>query len=551
MIQKELEKIIKNGESNTVEFKSWIKASGMKERIKLAVEELVAFSNSKGGTVYFGIEDNGEVTGCDEDINLQNIIEAIYDKTRPPLFVDADKINYKDKIVVTLKVEADGDIHSISDGRYLKRLGKNSKPFYPSDSTNRLSTSNIPDYSSKILSDSTLDDIDYLEVYKIKNRLKTRDNESMLSMLEDQPFLRDLELIKSDRDKEKLTVAGLLFVGKQEAIKRMLPQAEVIYLHYDKSNPLEYDAREDMKFPIVTILDKLTDRIKNYNKIINVQVGLFRMEISDFSEKVFQEAVLNAMAHRDYESMGSIYVKHYDDRIVIESPGGFIGGVNEKNIITHPSVARNKLICETLQRLRYVQRTGQGVDIIYQDTVALGKPLPIYRVFEDSVVLTISSVTENETFIKFIAEEQEKVQRRFTLFELLLLRYLTDNRSVTLKRVQEVTQQATDDSRRTCNNLINLGLIELNGKSYMLTARVYNAIKSDIEYVRDHTIRYIKAKEMILEYLNTHPFIRNTDIQEMCGFTKQQSRITLDKMREEKLLELVKRGRKSYYIRVA
>lgn len=46
-------------------------------------------------------------------------------------------------------------------------------------------------------------------------------------------------------------------------------------------------------------------------------------------------------------------------------------------------------------------------------------------------------------------------------------------------------------------------------------------------------------------------FIRNTDIQEMCGFTKQQSRITLDKMREEKLLELVKRGRKSYYIRVA
>lgn len=174
-----------------------------------------------------------------------------------------------------------------------------------------------------------------------------------------------------------------------------------------------------------------------------------------------------------------------------------------------------------MQRLRYVQRTGQGVDIIYQDTVALRKPLPIYRVFEDSVVLTISSVSENETFIKFIVEEQEKEQRRFTLSELLLLRYLTDNRSVTLKRVQEETQQTTDDSRRTCNNLINLGLIELNVKSYML-----------------------------LEYLNIHPFIRNTNIQEMCGFTKQQSRNTLDKMREEKLLELVKKGRKSYYIRV-
>lgn len=84
----------------------------------------------------------------------------------------------------------------------------------------------------------------------------------------------------------------------------------------------------------------------------------------------------------------------------------------------------------------------------------------------------------------------------------------------------------------------------------MLTARVYNAIKSDVEYVRDQTIRYIKAKEMILEYLISHSFIRNSDIQEMCGFTKQQSRNTLDKMREEKLLKLVKKGRNSYYIRV-
>lgn len=56
---------------------------------------------------------------------------------------------------------------------------------------------------------------------------------------------------------------------------------------------------------------------------------------------------------------------------------------------------------------------------------------------------------------------------------------------------------------------------------------------------------------MILEYLNSYSFIRNSDIQEMCGFTKQQSRNTLDKTREEKFLELVKKGRKSYYIRVA
>lgn len=58
--------------------------------------------------------------------------------------------------------------------------------------------------------------------------------------------------------------------------------------------------------------------------------------------------------------MGTVYVKHYPDRIVIENPGAFQEGVNEKNIITHPFTPRNKLIAETLQRLKYVQRTGQA-----------------------------------------------------------------------------------------------------------------------------------------------------------------------------------------------
>ncbi len=162
-----------------------------------------------------------------------------------------------------------------------------------------------------------------------------------------------------------LTIAGLLFVGKETAINRLLPQAEVIYLHYSADNMEEYDSRLDLKQPIISVIDRLTEKIQNTNKIVNVQVGLFRLEVEDFSEKVFQEALLNALSHRDYLNMGAVYVKHYPDRIVIENPGAFPEGVNEKNIITHPSTPRNKLIAETLQRLKYVQRTGQGVDIIF------------------------------------------------------------------------------------------------------------------------------------------------------------------------------------------
>ena len=75
-------KDLETGESTTVEFKSWVKAKNMKERISLAVDELIAFANAVGGVLYFGVEDNGEVTGC-TNYDCQNIMEAIYDKTRP------------------------------------------------------------------------------------------------------------------------------------------------------------------------------------------------------------------------------------------------------------------------------------------------------------------------------------------------------------------------------------------------------------------------------------------------------------------------------------
>jgi ATP-dependent DNA helicase RecG len=106
----EFEEVLNKGESINTEFKSWCKASGMKERIGLAVDELIAFANSKGGTVYFGVEDDGEVTGCDGSFDLQNIVDSIYDKTRPSLFVDADVIEYQGKKVITLAVERDGTL---------------------------------------------------------------------------------------------------------------------------------------------------------------------------------------------------------------------------------------------------------------------------------------------------------------------------------------------------------------------------------------------------------------------------------------------------------
>lgn len=551
MTTEEFKKILDKGETDTVEFKSWVKARSQKEIISLAVDELIAFANHKGGTVYFGVEDQPiEVTGCSRDYDSQRIIEGIYDKTRPSLFTEIYDFEYEGKLVIAISVKADGKTYTTTDGRCLKRLGRNSKPLYPDELSNVYSSNQNPNFSGRIINESTLDDVNKLEVYSLKEKLKVRDSRSTLPDLEDNDFLRDLQLTKYDGDVERLTVAGLLFVGKEKSIQRLLPQAEVIYLHYSADNLEEYDARLDMKLPLINVIDKLTERIRAYSKIENIQVGLFRLEVEDFPEKVFQEALLNALSHRDYQSNAAVYVKQYPDRIVIENPGGFLDGITENNIITHPSVPRNKLIAETLQNLKYVQRTGQGVDIIFKEMVSMGKPYPKYKSFNDAVSLTIFSTIDHTEFIKFVTEVQEKNSRIMPLAEMMILRDLMDNRKEPLSLLACTIQKSLDETKRSCNELINDGLIEIVGKEYMLTAKVYEALKSDVEYTRDKTIQYIKAKNMILEYLQSNKSnsrITSAKIQEMCGFTKQQARGVIDKMRGEGLLKIHNHGKKSYY----
>lgn len=197
MTTTEFEAILSAGESTTVEFKSWIKASGMKERVKLAVDELIAFANTKGGTLFFGVEDDGTVTGC-EKYDTQKLIESIYDKTSPPLFTEVEEIRYNQKNIIALSVKFDGVPYSTTDGRMLKRLGSSSKASYPAELGVRYASEQNPDFSAKIMSDSTMDDVNLLEIYNLKEKLKVRDPESTLIIEEDMAFLRDLGLIKND-----------------------------------------------------------------------------------------------------------------------------------------------------------------------------------------------------------------------------------------------------------------------------------------------------------------------------------------------------------------
>ena len=387
------------------------------------------------------------------------------------------------------------------------------KPDYPANDV--YSPADNPDFSAKIVEGATESDIDLLEVYRLKEKLRIRDAGSALPDLADTTFLDNLNLIRMDKDEVRVTVAGLLFVGKAASIARLLPQAEVIYLHYSDEAQTEYDNRMDMQEPVISILDKLTERIRTYN----------------FPQK----------------DMAPIYVKHYPTKIVIENPGGFPGDINESNIITHQSIPRNKLIAMTLQHLKYVQRSGQGVDIMFQSMLTEGKPYPEYASTPNSVRLTLRSTMENQSFVRFIAETQDKRSKMFTLSELMTLHYLREHQKITLKQAAKTIQETDDNAHKVLNALRDEGLLELNGKTYMLSLKVYETVKTDVAYVQDKTVSQIQAKDRILEYLKHKPSITNQKAQELCGYTKDQAYRILRKLVEEGKIEVKGAGRGRRY----
>lgn len=543
----DINQIISAGETNTVEFKSCIKSPQYKALIDLLVKEAVGLANTKGGMILVGVEDNGTVSGC-TDFEEQNIMESIYDKTIPKLFTDIEVLTIENKNVIKISVEKSSEIISTSNGIVYKRLGKNTKPWYPSEYSSNLIPSFKGDYSAKIIEDSSREDIDFIEVKNLKRKLQSRDKNSTLHNLDDIGFLKDLELIKVIEDTIKLTLAGALFVGTEIAIKKHLPQAEILVLSYGEGKS-EYNKRLDLKIPLVKAIDRIQHFFEDRNGIENIQMGLFKLEVRDYPLNVFQEALLNAMTHRDYNNTAPIIIKFYPTEIIIENPGSFPEGIDSKNIISHPSTPRNKLIAEVFQKLKYVQRSGQGVDIIFKDMIALGKSAPYYQLYSEAVQLTLYSNLEDVDFLKFITKEEERLGE-FSVQEICILKYVKENKQITLTKAAEVAQMSSNTVLTVLNNLIqkkNILQREIKNK-YMFTHRVYSEFSDQVEYVKDKEFDEIQAETMILDYLDQNEFITRSEVERLCGFSTSSSKRLLKKLRDTNKIELIGRSSASRYV---
>ncbi|KFO68046.1 hypothetical protein ER57_06720 [Smithella sp. SCADC] len=153
----------------------------------------------------------------------------------------------------------------------------------------------------------------------------------------------------------------MILFAKKEKIDRYLPGSEIIFEWRQTASKIAHDFRINWREPFFKIYNEIWSNINARNLRIPFQEGLFQREIFAYSEKPIREAVLNAVAHRDYNiSTQSIFITASPENFTIESPGGFLPGITPENVL-YKREWRNRCIAETLEKAGLVERSGQGM----------------------------------------------------------------------------------------------------------------------------------------------------------------------------------------------
>ncbi|MFC4452969.1 ATP-binding protein [Deinococcus sonorensis] len=326
------------------------------------------------------------------------------------------------------------------------------------------------DYTATVPPTASLADLDPLEVARLRSTSQKGD----LSALPDLDFLRELGLLVEERGEWRPNLACILLAGTPRALRSHLPQAEVCYYHHPTLDP-EFSFREDLRRPLVSAVSRLAELIQARNRFTPVQVGLFRIEVWDYDEAVYREALLNALTHRDYQLRDVVHVHQHPDRLEISNPGGLPGGITPGNILRHQPKRRNPLLAEVLSRLGLVERAGVGVDKMYQLMLRHGKEPPEFTSYSDAVSLSLHNPGFDQQFVRFVARKQEEMQT-LSLDMLIVLSRLGREGEATREQLSRALQLPEDRTPRLLQMMQDRGLLESSGRGrerlYHLSAEV-------------------------------------------------------------------------------
>lgn len=366
--------LLNQGENASVEFKQGnVRSEGL-------AREMIAFSNSYGGTIVVGVDDEGKILGVDGDKNYEEwVVNISRNNVIPPIHVSCHWVTLQGKGILLVEVPKGKDRpYQDNSGRFYVRVGSTNRiaslyelmrlfqqgGFYHYDGTEvegaletSLNQTAIERYFHSY-------DIQYMEM----------DREEQLSLLKNTDIVSEQGTV---------TIAGLLMFGINP--QRFLRNASISFAHYcgDEISGELID-RKTIEGTLPDQVDATLQVIKNNILAPSTIVGLKREERVQYPDRVFRELIVNACVHRNYSIQGSrIRIFMFNNRLEFISPGRLPNTITPDKLKSGVSYAVNPIIVKFMENLRYMDKLGRGLPLVYREAIKQGKRVVFEEIGEE------------------------------------------------------------------------------------------------------------------------------------------------------------------------
>lgn len=511
------EELLEAKEGENVQFKE------AKERFDMgeAARCCCALANCGGGKLVFGITDKRprQVVGSKAFDQPERTRKGLIDKLK--VMVDFQLLEHQGKRVLVFEVAGRPlGLPVQVDGTAWWYEGDSLIPM-PEEVRRGIYEESGIDFSGSVCPAAKLTDLDEAAVEDFRARWIEKSGNKRLQSLSMEQLLRDCEAITEDG----ITYAALILFGTRAALGKHLPQAEIVFEYRASEASGPASQREEFRVGFFACYNRLWELINLRNDKQHYQEGLFVYDISTFNERVVREALLNAASHRNYQLGGSVFVRQYRDRLVVESPGGFPYGISEDNFLDRQN-PRNRRVAEILSLCGLVERSGQGMNLMYELSVKEAKQLPDFTGTDQNFVkLTLNGLILDTKMLSLLNRIGNDRLEALSTGDLLAINALYHE------------EKLTETLQSNLKHLEELGLVEHIGrKKYVLARSLYAVAGKAGVHTRIVGLDRETNKELLLKHIRESG-TRGTPFKELQqvlpGHSRNQIQVLMRELRRE------------------
>ncbi len=355
-------------------------------------ENLAALANANGGVLLLGVSPRGNVQSGMDVQALRDLVLAAALQTEPPLILPSPQVveTAAGAVVAIQTPEGLPHVYSLK-GVYFTRTGANNRPLTTPELRQLLLDRSESGFESKPVPAAQLTDLDEVRVGRYLDQVGEQPDADMLQSLLSRGCVTRLSADGLPTVEATPTVAGLLLFGRDP--QRFLRSAEIICVRYAGEAMGDEFVRQD-------IGGTLADQVRQAEAFVTSNMrrgmrisGLAREESSEYPLPVVREAIVNAIAHRDYSIRGEgTRVLMFSDRLEVYSPGRLPGHVTLANL-KDERYSRNEAIVAVLSDMGYIERLGYGIDRMLAAMQEAGLPEPLFAETSAGFKVTLRSAS--------------------------------------------------------------------------------------------------------------------------------------------------------------